>query len=802
MLEPYTVLDFTDARGEIGPMLLGDLGADVIRVEHPGGNSARLTLPQVKELDEDLRSLQFIAFNRNKRSIVLDPATPADCTTLEALVARADFIFESYPSDNLSAYGIDFDAARRINPNIVYVRLSPFGADGPHSSLIADDLVLASMGGPVSLQGVPERAPIRVSVPQAWRHAGVEAVAGSLVAHAKMIRSGEAQYVDLSAQSVMTWTMLNAMDAYAIQGADFQRNGSSMNNGVLNIQIVYPTSDGYIVALPLPSMVMACTPWMIEDGILDESYRNHDWAQVEEALADPERIDETLTWSIDVCQRFFALHSKQELFHYGLKHGDTLAPVNTLDELLALEHMGERDYWEPLTLGSRTVNVPGLWSKPSNQGLSIRRGAPRLNEHGDEIRAALRYAQPSPRPEPTETSDELPFAGIKVTDFTWVGVGPISSKYLADHGADVIRIESESRPDVVRASGPFRGGEPGLNRSQFFGDFNTSKRSLALDLKSPEAIELAKQLITESDVMIESFASGAIGRMGLGYEAVSQINPSLIMISTCLMGQTGSASGMAGYGYHAAALAGFYEVTGWPDLAPSGPWIAYTDTIAPRFVSVLLASALDRRRRTGEGCFIDVAQIETALHFLAPEFLNLQINGESAGRLGNRSAYYAPQGCYPCSGEDDWCAIVVETDQQWQALADITGINQSYPDHAARLAAHDLIDAEISRWTSAHSRDQVMETLQAAGIPSGRVQRSSDLLNDPQYAHRNFYRYFDHQEMGHIPYAGHQYRISGYDNAPRGPAPCLGQHTFEILSDYLGLSDEDIAAAYASGIVT
>jgi benzylsuccinate CoA-transferase BbsF subunit len=360
---------------------------------------------------------------------------------------------------------------------------------------------------------------------------------------------------------------------------------------------------------------------------------------------------------------------------------------------------------------------------------------------------------------------------------------------------------------VLRANVPFKDNEPGIDRSQFFGDFNTSKQSISLNMKSPQAIELAKQIIARADVMIESFAPGAIERMGLTYDEVRKLNPGLIMISTCLMGQTGPAAQLAGYGYHAGAIAGFYEVTGWADRAPNGPWVAYTDTVAPRFIAILLAAALDHRRRTGEGCYMDVAQIETALHFLSPELLDLQVNGFAATRNGNRARFMAPQGCYSCSGADRWCAIAVETPAQWQSLCRAIGRDDfleraDLTEHSARLALHDELDRAIADWTRHKSAHEAMETLQQAGVPAGVVQRSSDLLEDPQYRHRHFYRYHDHPVMGHIPYAGHAYRIAGYDNAPRGPAPTLGQHSFEILSEFLELDDASIAEAYASGAVS
>lgn len=803
MLAPYTVLDFTDERGELGPMLLGDLGADVIRVEPPGGVTARRCGPFSPVADAtSLGSLQFLAFNRNKRSIVLDPDNAADRTTLEALIRRADFIFESARPSFLAAYGITFERARELNPDIVFTRLTPFGDDGPCADLHASDLVIAALGGPVALQGQPDRAPVRLSVPQVWRHAGVEAVVGAMAAHRRVLAGAGAQFVDLSAQSVMTWTMLNAMDAHAIQGFDFERGSD-----VARLDILHPVQDGWMIAIPHSKVMRPMTERLIAEGIAEPWLRDVDWVHYDQNIADPEQKPLSLPVSVKLLRAIFMRYPRQHWFEYGLKHRITFAPVNTLEELLAFDHLKYRDYWLRQPAGGRdAVRFPGLWVKTPATPLVIKGPAPALDQHGAEIREQLRNA-PATRVSREKTEDvPLPFAGVRVADFAWVGVGPISSKFLADHGATVVRVESENRPDVLRANGPYKDGVAGWNRSQFYGDFNTSKLSLSLDLKSQRAIDIAKKLITDSDVFIESFAPGAIERMGLGYDVVSKLNPGIIMVSTCLMGQTGPAAPMAGYGYHAAAIAGFYEVTGWPDRHPTGPWVAYTDTVAPRFVSILLAAALDHRRRTGQGCYLDVAQIETALHFLGPELLDLEINGVAARRNGNRARWTAPEGVYPCGPADTWCAIAVQDDAQWRNLCHTLGRADWLQDTAlssatGRLAAHDRIDEGIAAWTRQRTSTEVMDTLQAAGVSAGRVQRSSELLVDPQYAHRRFYRWFDHPEMGHIPYAGHQWRIAGYDSGPRAPAPCLGEHSYEVLTEIIGLDGDAVAAAYEEGLI-
>lgn len=806
LLEPYTVLDFTDERGELGPMILGDLGADVIRVEPPGGSLARRSEPRLSDAPGDRGSLTFLAFNRNKRSVVLDPQSAADRAALEALVARADFLFESWPDSPLAVYGIDRARARALNPRIVHVRLSPFGEDGPLSGSLGNDLVVAAMGGPVSLQGDPRRAPVRLSVPQVWRHAGIEAAVGAMAAHRRMLVTGEAQYVDLSAQAVMTWTMLNSMSAHAIQGSDFPRGGG-FNTGTTQFSLVFGCADGFVVALPTSKVILGCLPRMIEEGIADPSLHEIDWAHYDLNIRNPDAKPLNIYQGADLCRRFFARHTKQALFDYGLAHGITIAPVNTLAELLALPHMAARDYWVPLGLPSgQSVRAPGLWSKSDRAVLSVRRGAPALDADGEAIRGAVQQLPDARAYPPRAAATQLPFEGLVVADFSWVGVGPISTKFLADHGARVIRIESEARPDVLRGNPPFKDKVPGLDRSQFYGDFNTSKESIALDLKQPAAIAIAKEIVARADVLVESFAPGVIGRMGLGYEEVRRINPGIVMVSTCLMGQTGPAAQLAGYGYHAGAIAGFYEVTGWPDLPPDGPWVAYTDTVAPRFISVLLAAALDHRRRTGEGRYLDVAQIETALHFLAPELLDLQINGVAASRIGNRSRHAAPQGCYPCAEVDLWCAIAVDDDAQWQRLCTAIGRPDLAADAAlatveGRQLRHDELDAAIAEWTRGRTRADAMKQLQAAAVPAGMVQHSRDLLEDPQYAARAFYRYLEHPVMGTTPYAGHAYRIAGYANGPRTPAPTLGEHTYQILSEFLGFDDERVAEAYASGAV-
>ena len=801
MLNAYRVLDLTDVRGQLGGMVLADLGADVIRVEPPGGSDARRVGPFTDDGPEVSCSLSFAAYNRNKRSIELDFATEGGRATLLDLVRGSDFVLDSGPPALLDEVGLNHEALREANPQLVQVRVTPYGSDGPHADLPAADLTVAAMSGQMSLQGDSDRPPVRISVPQVWRHAGVEAAIAALIGHARARTTGQGVFVDVSAQSVMTWTMLQAMTAAAIQGFDYERNGSLAQLGHRQVPIVHPAKDGHVAGPVLWRQLGKMVPWMKEEGAIDDAWlAREQWEDYDlrllrggEYAIDPDEFS-------DKVDAFLAGQTKATIFTRGLEVGVTLAPIMSIEELLRFPQLLAREYFQELKLPNGvSCQAPGAFAKCSSTSLGITRSAPSIGEHTAEVLDDL-VSQPRQLADFTApvSSPSLPFEGLRVADFSWVGVGPITGKCLADHGADVVRIESTTRADALRTAGPFKDNIDGLNRSQFFGEFNTSKRSLALDLSHGRAGEVTEKILEWADVVIESFTPGTVNRLGIGYEAAKAANPDIIFVSTCLAGQTGPIASMAGYGFHAAALAGFYGMTGWADGAPCGPWNAYTDTIAPRFLTATLLAAIDHHRRTGEGQYIDLSQMEAALHFLAPEILEVQVTDRRFTRNGNRSRDAAPQGAYACAGEDEWIAIAIENDAEWVALRSLLGDPEwararRFDSVDGRLEAHDLIDEHLANWTQVQAPKDVLAQLVGAGIPAGHVQRSSDLLKDPQYKHRAFHRHLEHSEMGLVPYSGHQYRISGYHHGPQSPAPLIGGDSVEILTESLGFGDEQVA---------
>jgi crotonobetainyl-CoA:carnitine CoA-transferase CaiB-like acyl-CoA transferase len=406
---------------------------------------------------------------------------------------------------------------------------------------------------------------------------------------------------------------------------------------------------------------------------------------------------------------------------------------------------------------------------------------------------------------PLPADPSLPLTDLKILDLSWVGVGPITVKYLADHGATVVRVESHTRLDVVRLGPPWHEARPGIERSQFYASWNTSKYGLALDLSQPEAREIVRRLVVWADVVVESFTPHVMRGWGLSWGDLRLLNPRLVMMSTCLQGQTGPHAEYPGYGQLMAALSGFYEISGWADRAPAPPYGAYTDFIVPRLAAAALLAAIDHQRWTGEGQYLDVSQFEAALHFLAPALLDHELGGRVAVRDGNRSDHAAPHGAYPCAGDDRWIAISVRGDAEWRALA--TALDRPawladprFATHADRLGAADGLDALIADATRSHDARELMDRLQAAGIAAGIVQSCLDLHADPVLAGWDFFQWLEHPARPPGPYEGHALRLEATPGQLRWAAPTLGEHTALVLRELLGMSEEEIARLVESGV--
>ena len=387
MLSPYTVLDLTGGHGDLASMLLGDMGATVIKVEPPSGAAGRSEPPFIDGAPESERSLPFFAFNRNKQGIILDIEVEAGRNALKALVEKADFLFESGQPATLDSLGLGFDVLRELNPKIIHVAISAYGRDGPYADFPASDLTIAAMGGPMSLQGVPERAPVRISVPQVWLHAGAEAATAALTAQALMLRTGEAQFVDVSAQTAMTATMLQGVSAHAIQGHDYKRAGSLLQLGQVTFPVVFDCADGYIVLIPSGPTLAVMVPWFVEDGLVPESWIDgEEWPSYHIRFLQGQPVAYSLEDVLEAITRYVAKYTKKHLLERGLREGVGLAPVNDMGDLAGFQQLDEREYWLPAPLpNGKETRAPGVVARMSETPMSVRRWAPALGEHNRQV---------------------------------------------------------------------------------------------------------------------------------------------------------------------------------------------------------------------------------------------------------------------------------------------------------------------------------------------------------------------------------------------------------------------------------
>ena len=398
-------------------------------------------------------------------------------------------------------------------------------------------------------------------------------------------------------------------------------------------------------------------------------------------------------------------------------------------------------------------------------------------------------------------------AGVKVLDFGWIIVGALTGKHLADHGAQVIRVESIMRPDVMRGDRHVSiSTAANPDDKPMFTYLNTSKYSIRVNLKHPRAKEVIDRLICWADVVNENFTPGTMSKLGLNYEYISKIKPDIIMVGSSVYGQTGPLArewGMDGTGM---TLSGHNHITGWPDREPMMTTCCpYGDIVLPLFAASAIIAALDYKRRTGKGQYIDASMLEICTYKMSQALLDLQANAHLQTRMGNRILYAAPHGVFSCLGDDRWCAIAVFTDEEWEAFCQAIGEppwtkEQRFATLELRKQNEDELESLVSEWTKNHSAEEVMHMMQAAGIPAGVVQNAQDILeNDPQVKAREFFVDLEHPVLGVFGHPTPTYKLLKTKAQVR-TSPCFGEHTEYVCTKLLGMSDEEFVELLQEGV--
>lgn len=398
--------------------------------------------------------------------------------------------------------------------------------------------------------------------------------------------------------------------------------------------------------------------------------------------------------------------------------------------------------------------------------------------------------------------------GIKVLDFSWAAVGPMSVRYLADHGAAAIHVQSWSRPCFLSYQRPKRNDVSHPDYGYWAAIYNASKFSITLNLERQGAQNITKRLISEwqPDIVVESFTPGVMKKFGLDYASVLPLKPDIIYLSTCIQGQYGPHSHYPGYGNLGANLAGFYYISGYPDRDISPPFGAYSDFINMRFAAAHLLAALEYRRRTGRGVHLDQSQYECALHFVSPLLMDYAVNGRIFERNGNHLPYAVPHGVYPCKGDDRWVAISVFTDDEWRRFCDVIQNpdwteDPKFATFLDRKRNEDELDRLVGEWTIDYTAEQIEAMMQGAGIAANVVESVKELFEDPQLRHRNHFRLFQHKAMGPTRFEGMAFKLSKTPDTMWCPAT-YGEHNEYVFKEILGMSNEEIGDLMATGDIS
>ena len=803
----YRVLELPGIASLLTGKAFADLGADVIRVEPPGGDPVR-RLPPLVESRPGAPGLIWAAYSIGRRLVTADLETAAGRDIVRRLAAEADVLIEGFAPGEVDRLGLGPARLRAANPGLVVTSLSAFGQDGPCAGWRGSDLVNLAMSGYLHMTGAADGPPLKPSVPfQSYLHASMQAVAATLVALRNRERTGKGAHVDQAVRDTGIWMLAHTYQFWDLLGVNLRRLGASRDlGGVRRLRTIHPCRDGHVVWLATTGHIgggsmRALVDWMGAEGLAPDWLRATAWEDFDYLKQSAETVDRLE----EAFARFFATKTKAELLDWALAHRLMLAPVQTLQDVLDDAQLAARGAWRTLRVEGvdRAVRVPG---PPVRLGGAV--WEPRVDSGDGRARGEAAWLPRSARerrPAAPLDASSLPLAGVRVIDFSTTIAGPSAARVLADFGAEVIKVESVMHPETLRTGSPYAERKPGVNRSGYFAAYNAGKRSIALNMQKAESLEIVRRLVERADVLVESYVPGVMARWGLTWEEVGAWNPRLIMASHCLQGQWGPRAAHRGYGQIASAMSGWYDLTGLPGEDPVGPYSAYTDFVSWPFLLTAILVALEVREQTGRGQYIDHAQVESSVHFLAPLLLDLQVNGRLPTRRGNRDDYAAPNNAYACAGDDRWLAITVTSDEEWAALCRVLDPGEAATDprfatRAARKAYEVELDERVSAWTKDADAFALARRLQAAGVAAGVVYRAQDLFADPQLQRRRFFHRLQHAEIGEHAVMTQTFRIEGVEAGPFAAAPLLGEHTLEVCKDVLGMSEDEIAAYAAEGV--
>lgn len=784
----------TSLGGAYAGKLLAELGARVLLLEPPAGSLARRTAPFGPEPIIETSALHLYS-NAGKESAVLDLATTPGAGILASLIPRFDVVLHSFAQAEAERLGLLPDQAPAAWPTTIFASVTPFGMTGPWAGHPATELTVSALDGYMNTTGDPERQPLANFAHEVEHAAGQVAVVGILAALRGREIDGQGDYADISLIEVNN----AALDAPLIGGYEYLGRDLERKGNLTGAFGPLKTKDGFVYVAPIQEngyvglLLAAGRPDLLEDPRLADFVGRIQHRDILDGAVQ--------AWSANLTT-LEALEAVQETRVPS-------APALSMQQVLEDPQIEARELLRPIDHPiAGTLRSPGAPFLSDHLSLQTKR-APLLGEHQAVLDALLAAPPPQSREATAVTAPrKLPLEGIRIVDLTQVWAGPFTTVMLAELGADAIHIESPTRPDMTRFWTVRVELEGDLwEKSSYFSQHNRGKRSLILDLAHDEARQIIRELVAESDIVINNYSRRVMDNWGFTYESLLQHNPKLIYVTMPSYGATGPHRDYVSFGDSLQAAAGFVRWRGYGPDEPRRAGSPMPDPYSAYAVAALILASLRHRDATGEPVYLDVAQRDAALRLVGDELLAYQMTGEEPHQFENEHREWAPHRAYRCSGRDRWVTIACRDDAEFVALCDVMlrpelasdpRFAQSAERHRNRAALDEIIEA----WTAKLEAKWVETYVLRAGVPAGVVQRASEILVHPQFLHRDFFPWTHHPTGGDARLHSTPVYLHNLPNARTNRAgPVFGEHTHEVLRDVLGKSDSEIGALEASGAV-
>ena len=774
--------------------LFADFGAEVVKIEPPRTGSKERSLgPFRDEMPDPETGGLHLYLNTNKLGVTIDLENPRGRDQVFDLLASADIVFNPNRPEVNEKLGIDWSTLTSRFPKLIVVSITFFGAESAYRNLRGGDLIATHMSGvgyetPWHQVTDPEnQPPLKLGGRQSDYLTGYTAAAAAMCALYSRKSNGAGQHVDIGQWLSMISMVRPNIGFYSHEDKNsdsFQRLYSRQKRAA---QWVYPCKDG----------------WVSFNAGTDRF-----WRGAKNALGHPEWMDTELfntvlgrASNIDAIEAgvidWLSTTTRTEAFEKTQAEHVPCFPVHSPAEVAGNEQYKARKFFIDVDHpAAREVRMPGAPCKFSRTPWRIVRGAPRLGEHNEKILQQRVAADGDRSAGSNHLKRTRPLEGIRVADFGWIFAVPHATAWLGALGADVIRIETSGAPDLVRfLTGT--DGSIGANRSGVFHAINSSRRSLALNLATPEAQEIARTIIRQSDLVTENFTVGNMAKYNLAYDDLVKIKPDIIMLSGTPLGQDGPFARTVGFGPTTQAFAGLCHITGYPDSFPCGIGGTWPDFAVGTGMVFFLLAALHHRDRTGQGQYLDLSMAEMVTTMMPEAMMDFLMNGRDQAAIGNRDESMAPHGVFPAAGDDNWIAIAIASDDEFAKLCEALEMPAMSSDSKfarllGRLDNVEELEREIAARTRAHHRDGLVSKLRAHGLAAGPVYSTPELMKDPVFSESSMLVNLKHGEVGERVVPGLPVQFSAIDLEYRG-APMIGEHTDELMSELLGYSVAEIA---------